>query len=168
MYVHYLSIVICLITITACNNNSEKTDNPPAKSDSFEIQSQVKKGLDLEPQIKQADSLQILYYDNPDGDSLRYSRFYHYITSINSSLISSVLANLDQSFEQLNEIKKCRSEGKIYMFGKNEPLKTIYFSTRCDSCCYLYFIKDGKFLYFSLSGKLSSLLAKNKSSAKIN
>lgn len=166
MCLRYLCVFLGLSIITACNNNSAKPDTPPAKSDSSVIHSQVKKGLELEPQIMQTDSLQILYYDNPHGDSLRYSRFYHYITSIDSSLISSVLSDLNQPFEQLNEIKKCRSEGKIYMYGKEEPLKTIYFSTRCDSCCYLYFIKDGKFLYFSLSGKLSSLFADNKSAAK--
>lgn len=150
----------------ACNNNSTKTDTHPEKSDSSVIISQVEKGLELEPKIKQADSLQILYYDNPDGDSVRYSRFYHYITSTDSSLVSSVVANLNQPFQQLNEIKKCRSEGKIYMYGKNEPLKTIYFSTRCDSCCYLYFIKDGKFIYFSLSDKMGRLFKENKSSEK--
>ena len=148
---------------SSCSDESSKQEYEPANGDSVIVNSSTaRKGLDVEPRLKQADSLQILYFDDPDGDSSRYTRYYRYISSRDSYHIGQILADLSQPFEQRNDIKNCRSEGKIYMYGGKEPLKTIYFSTRCDSCCYLYFIKDGNFLYFPLSDKMNSLLKESK------
>jgi hypothetical protein len=167
MYLRYSRMLFCIIMMMACNN---KSNNKEAKA--IEHDSDLAKidkpltGLDAEPTLSKADSLQILYYDNPDGDSLRYTRFFKVASTNDTSLIGSVLFNLDQPFTTSNETINCRSEGKIYLYGRGEPLKTIYFSTRCDSCCYAYFIKDGTFLYFKLTGKVSGLLKKFKGYAK--
>src|SRR5688500_72949 len=153
-------VFFCVLLISSCNDDtkSPSKDLPAAY--------QPKKGLEVEPELQKTDSLQLLYFNDPDGDSVRYTRFYSHTISKDSTTINTLLKGLNQPFEQLNEVKKCRSEGKIYLFAEQEPLKTIYFSTRCDSCCYLYFIKDGAFLYFQLSRDLSTILKNEKAKAQ--
>jgi hypothetical protein len=57
-------------------------------------------------------------------------------------------------FTEYDNVINCRSEGKAYLLNKGEVLKTVFYSSRCDSCCYLYFIKNGKFLYMPLPASL--------------
>lgn len=150
--------------LLSCNNNAKKQQTGSQSTKETTINTTVPNGLDVEPKLRKADSLQILYYDNPDGDSLRYTRFYQYTITKDPATIKDLLENLSKPVEQRSEIKKCRSEGKIYVFGKQteEPLKTIYFSTRCDTCCYLYYIKEGVFYYSPLSINLKNKLKENK------
>jgi hypothetical protein len=160
--VYFFAIVFL---VAACTNGGNKQQTGKKISgDSSSSAATVKTGLSIEPSLQQIDSLQILYYDNPDGDSLRYTRFYQYTVTKDSSTVNALLGSFTVPVEQLNEIKKCRSEGKIYAFGKQtgEPLKTIYFSTRCDTCCYVYFIKEGVFYYSPLSINLKNKLKENK------
>jgi hypothetical protein len=152
--------------LAACNT-TEKGKIKATTNDSLVAKEyKLKTGIDVEPVIARTDSLQILYYDNPDGDSLKYTRFYTHTNNRDSGTINLLLAELNNPFELRNELKKCRSEGKLYLYGEKESLKTIYFSTRCDSCCYLYFIKDGAFLYFPLSKNFNNIINKNKVEAK--
>ena len=111
-----------------------------------------------ESQLRSVDSLELLYYKDPDGDSLRYTRFYTYLATKDSSLINGLINNLEDSSEVRNEIKPCRSEGKIFAHNGDQPVKTFYFSTRCDTCCYVYYIKDGEFYYYPLSAELRQSL----------
>jgi hypothetical protein len=139
-----------LLAIAACKNKTGK-------------QSQGQTGLAVAPALRQADSLQILYYDDPDGDSLRYTRFYQYVTTKDRQTIDELLASLDQPVEKHQENRKCRSEGKIYLFNKEaNPIKTVYFSTRCDTCCYLYYIVEGHFYYTPVSEAFKNRLKVNK------
>jgi hypothetical protein len=150
------------LVIVACKNSTKKQTGTPPASDSSSLPA-VQSGLDAAPLLRQADSLQILYYDDPDGDSVRYTRFFQYTTTKDPQTIKELLASLDQPVEKRNEIKNCRSEGKIYVFDKRqEPIKTIYFSTRCDTCCYLYYIKEGNFYYSALSENCKVRLKENK------
>lgn len=154
-----------LFLVASCANGGNKQQaGKKISGDSSSSAASVKNGLSIEPSLQQVDSLQILYYDNPDGDSVRYTRFYHYTATKDSTMVNELLGNLTVPVEQRSEIKKCRSEGKIYAFGKQtgEPLKTIYFSTRCDTCCYIYFIKEGVFYYSPLSMNLKNKLKENK------
>lgn len=153
-------IFFVAVLLISCSDKQTKA------ADNSTVVYTPKKGLEAEPVLQKTDSLQLLFYDNPDGDSLRYSRFYSYTISKDSALIKTLLNDLNQPFEQLGEVKDCRSEGKIYLFAEQEPAKTIYFSTRCDSCCYLYFIKDGAFLYFPLTKELNTLLNEEKLKGK--
>ena len=60
----------------SCSSVPDKTVDE-IKVDSFGANEYKKKtGLETEPVIGKTDSLQLVYYDNPDGDSLRYSRFF--------------------------------------------------------------------------------------------
>lgn len=158
-------LVLASIVILACNSGSRSSNDTNKDSLSSHTDS-MRTGTDVEPILKQADSLQILYYDDPDGDSLRYSRFFTYTPTRDSNTIRYLLLCLEQPFVKLNAVKDCRSEGKIYMFDREGPLKTIYFSTRCDSCCYLYFIKSGAFLYFPLSDNMKRSLKENKAKSQ--
>ena len=112
--------------------------------------------------LKPFDSLQILYYDNPDGDSLRYTRYFKLVSTGNQSFIDALKKELEQPFQEEAEVRKCISEGKMYLYKNQEPFKTVYFSTRCDSCCYLYYIENGGFKYYNLSGSFSDSINKWK------
>lgn len=119
-----------------------------------------RKGLDLIPVVKQTDSVQILFYKDPDGDPKRYTRFFTHLSTTDSILTRTLLNSLDQSFQEYSQVKDCRSEGKMYLFkqGAEDPLQTIYFSTRCDSCCYVYYINNGLFYYMNMKDDLSQQL----------
>ena len=165
MLKYYNVLFVCMLSLFSCHTNTGKAGKETSRDSTTSIDYQKKTGLEAEPVLEKTDSVQILYFDDPDGDSSRYTRFFTYTNTRDSSIINSLLEDLKQPFQQHNEVKKCRSEGKIYLFGNDEPLKTIYYSTRCDSCCYTYFIKDGAFLYFPLSKKLRTFLTGNKSQA---
>lgn len=116
-------------------------------------------GWDAEPRLGTTDSIQVLFYDDPDGDSLRYSRYFRYTTTGDSVLIRQLLSGFQNTYSDLAAPRDCRSEGKMYLFAGEQELKTVYFSTRCDTCCYLYFIRDGRFLYFSLEDEARKQLS---------
>jgi hypothetical protein len=140
----------------ACNNQPASKQEAPVKAD-------PKSGIGTEPTLTKTDSLQIIYYDDPDGDSLRYTRYFKYIDVKDTAVINTLLANLLFPFEKRDSIKDCRSEGKLYLYDKKqEAIKTVYFSTRCDTCCYLYFIKEGAFYYSKLSDPFKRTLQENK------
>lgn len=137
-------LLLATAFIFSCNNQT----NPPVPRE--------------ESQLRSVDSLELLYYKDPDGDSLRYTRFYTYLATKDSSMINGLINNLEDSSEIRKEIKPCRSEGKIFAHKGDQPVKTIYFSTRCDTCCYVYYIKDGEFLYFKLSEGLKEEIIRKK------
>ena len=161
----FLGIALMLLS---CNSNVKKEKTGSELTKDTTVNATAPSGLDVEPKLRKADSLQILYYDDPDGDSLRYTRFFKYTITKDPTTINDLLGELSKPVEQRSEIKKCRSEGKIYVFGKQteEPLKTIYFSTRCDTCCYLYYIKEGVFYYSPLSIDLKNKLKENKAQSR--
>jgi hypothetical protein len=121
---------------------------------------------EFEPDLWKADSIQIIYYDDPDGDSLRYSRFFSYNAINDTGKINIILKEFDQSFAKQDHKRDCRSEGKLFLLNGEDVLKTVYFSTRSDSCSYLYFIKDGSFIYLPLSIQVKNFLNNNKKLAK--
>jgi hypothetical protein len=158
--IHFILFSFFILASCGDNQRSESIKEEPAPADSLTIIT----ALQIEPQLAATDSLQLLFYNNPDGDSLRYTRYFKFVNTTDGELLKDVFDAVNQPVEQWNELKNCRSEGKIFLYGKNDPLKTVYFSTRCDSCCYLYFIKDGTFFYFPLPVKLRSELTRRKSS----
>ncbi len=121
--------------------------------------------LNAEPQLLKTDSLQILYYNDPMGDSLRYSRFYTYTSLSDTNTIHTMLLNLSKEFIQLSQKKNCRSQGKIYCYAGREVIKTIYFSMGTNDCSYLYYIKNGAFNYFGLDKEMKLLLLNSKLNA---
>ena len=151
----YLFFLI-VVSFVSCNSDESKMKISNANN----VDSTTNKVISA-PLMK-TDSLQVLYFDDPDGDSLRYTRFYKFVDSKDSGLINTLLVDLNQPFEKRNDVKDCRSEGKIFLYDDEQPLKTVYFSNRCDSCCYLYYIQDGAFLYFPISSATSASLSQSK------
>lgn len=136
------------------------------KTDSSQNNSLIKTGKEIEPKLFAAGSIQMFFYDDPDGDSLRYARFYTYHNTSDTAIIKTITRILAQPASQFTEAKKCRSEGKIYMLNNGEPVKTLYFSTRSEDCSYLYFIKDGLFYYFSATENLKKQLSEYRKKAR--
>lgn len=158
-------IIYCsCIFLCSCANNNTKADQELAPPRDTVV---LRKGLDIIPDVKFTDSVQVLFYKNPDGDPERYTRFYTHVTLTDSGFTKSLLNGLDQPFQEYSQVKNCRSEGKMYLFkqGGNDPLQTLYFSTRCDSCCYVYYINNGLFYYMNMNEDLSQQLKALRSKA---
>lgn len=160
----FLSCIFIAFNVACSSPRSENVTVNPTGNDTIVF----RKGIDLVTGVKFTDSVQVLFYKNPDGDPKRYTRFFKNITVTDSSFTHSLLRSLDQPFQEYSQVKDCRSEGKMYLFQQsgNEPLQTIYFSTRCDSCCYVYYINNGMFYYMNISKELTQHLNSLRSKAK--
>jgi hypothetical protein len=165
MNVKHFFFSILIFGFCACDN--QKQDADATNTNPVHTNNNSKKRVkDIEPALWKADSLQVLYYDDPDGDSLKYSRYFTYALVSDSVKIGSLLKEIDQPFIEQSTKRNCRSEGKFYLLRGEDILKTIYFSTRGDSCSYMYFIKDGAFIYFSLTQGAERFLSESRRVAK--
>jgi hypothetical protein len=156
-----LFITVSLFSVlTACNESGKKKD-----TDSTAGTIKYVEGIDLQINMRETDSVQAIFYDDPDGDPERYTRFFKYTATTDTGFIRPLLRSIRQPFREYQAVKDCRSEGKAYLFkkGNDNPLQTIYFSTRCDSCCYVYFIKNGKFYYMNMTDELAVQLQQARS-----
>lgn len=152
----FLSIVTLLLACQA----SENKDTAPASELVIET------GLSVEPVLKKIDSIQLLYFKNPFGDSIRYTRFYTYYNTNDTMLIAVLLDELNKSFTVFTEDRKCRSNGKMFLYGKGREIKTIYFAIQENDCSYLYYIKNGLFYYFTINDKTKKILTALKAKTK--
>ncbi|RYD92790.1 MAG: hypothetical protein EOP50_12190, partial [Sphingobacteriales bacterium] len=137
--------------LLACNDNSNDKAVGHVDTTTAATNPITKRVVDLEPALANTNRLQVLFYDDPDGDSLRYSRFFTYTETTDTAQVRSLLQELNQVYVQATGARPCRSEGKLYLLKGEDVVKTVYFSTRQDSCRYFYFIKDGTFIYLPLS-----------------
>ncbi len=156
-----LPVALLFVAISSCLEQGQKKNR-------FEKKGNVVVPLtvaDIEPSLREADSLQIIYYDDPDGDSLRYTRFFKYVATSDTAQIGELLRQYDQPIMQRAGPRKCRSEGKLFLTKGEQVLKTVYFSTRGDTCSYFYFIKNGNFFYFPLTTTAEKILQANKKGA---
>lgn len=161
----YLILILLAFSITSCGGNSDDTKKESQKD---ELNKSVfKTGSEVLPGLMKTDSLQILYYDDPYGDPKRYSRFFKFVSTSVDSVLQPFLNNLNATFELKQQVTECHSEGKIYLFKNGQPLKTIYFSAKKDSCSYLYFIKDGSFYEFDLLDNTAGVLDRQRKFAKV-
>lgn len=165
MMLREILLLLLLPFLFSCSNETENRASNLATPSADTIV-KPKKVRYIEPGLFQADSLQVIFYDDPDGDSLRYSRYFKYTEVGDSSLIQNILRQMDQVYTQQNTTRPCRSEGKIYLLKGEEMLKTVYFSTRADNCSYFYFIKDGNFIYLPLPEETKTILAETKKKAR--
>lgn len=116
-------------------------------------------GLSFLAQLQKADSAQVVVYDDPDGDPRRYTRFYKWYNTSDSSEVSNLLQLANHHFERVEQVKDCRSQGKVFFFKKGQPLQTLYFSSRGDSCSHTYFIADGWFFYMPADSNANSFIS---------
>ena len=148
---------IVLLSMLSCNQPVRKNEEAP---NSFLT---AVNGIQLDPRLSEADSLVFVFHKNPYGpDSLRYTRYYTQYSTTDSSNFSPLLHNLQQPFTKLEKVKNCRSEGKVWCYSKGAIFQTVYFSTRCNDCCFIYLIRDGFFFYMPLDTSLSAPLGELK------
>lgn len=142
---HWIAFIALSMVVTSCGNTENKTTTATSQPEIV-----LETGLTIEPLLKRADSVQLLYFKNPFGDSLRYTRFYTYHVTNDASLINNLLHQMDKSFQVQPTARTCRSNGKLFFFGAGNELKTVYFATQGKDCSYLYYIKNGMFYYFTI------------------
>jgi hypothetical protein len=144
----YSWVLVFLLTFIRCSGPKEKKETG--------VKNHSVSAFDLDAGFAFVDSLQVLFFNDPYGDSLRYTRFFSRLDVNDSSSIKTIKEQLRQPYVVKPGADTCRSEGKIYLYRHAEPVKTIYFSTKCPDCCYVYFIKDGSFYYLQIfSGFIS-------------
>ena len=98
--------------------------------------------------LAEADSLVMVYYDDPFmADSLQYTRYYHQISKTDSGEIRMLAAHFQQQVRVQEKPMPCRNEGKIWMFRKGKIFQTVYFAFSKPGCSFLFFIKDGRFYF---------------------
>lgn len=108
---------------------------------------ETKTGILLDERLSMADSLVVVFYKDPYGqDSLRYTRYYTQSSVIDSLSLTQLNLQTKELFTA-SEKRSCRNEGKVWCFTKGKIFQTLYFSTQCNFCCYVYLIKDGIFFY---------------------
>jgi hypothetical protein len=122
-------------------------------------------GLEFQPVINEADSVQVWFYNNPDGDEKRYTRYYKWVVSGDQATVGIFKKSINKNFERLERKKDCRSEGKIFFYKNENPLQTVYFSNRGDSCNHFYFISDGWFYYMPMDSISANVLKEFKAAA---
>lgn len=147
--------LVCLSGLLACN--SEQKQNTPVQDEL-----KMETGLSLEPMLANADSVQLLYFTNPFGDSLRYTRYYTYYNAGDTALIHTLINQMDTSFQVQPSPRTCRSNGKMFFYSNGKEAKTVYFATQGNDCSYLYYIKNGLFYYFTITASAEKLLKELK------
>jgi hypothetical protein len=161
----YIVFILLASFMVSCGGNPDDRKKEAAKVEAD--RSVFKTGSEVLPGLMKTDSLQILYYDDPYGDPKRYSRFFKFVSTSTDSVLHPLLNNLNTNFKLKQQVTQCHSEGKIYLFTNGQPLKTIYFSAKKDSCAYLYFIKDGLFYEFDVLAETATVLDKQRKIAKV-
>lgn len=162
----FWKFIIVLIALVTWRCNDEAKEKETAQVSNTDQTRLLNSGIDIEPALLDVDSIEVIYYDDPNGDSLRYSRFFSFTTHTDTAFIQPVLRTFQQQFTQYGQALKCRSEGKMFLHKSEVPVKTIYFSSGADSCSYLYFIKNGNFFYFPLPREIKGLLSSDKKNAR--
>lgn len=155
-------LFFCLILLSAC-----KSKIPPSRDANHAYYDSIKHltGLEFDDRIQGADSAVFNFYDNPDGDAKRYTRFYRSYATGDSMILATLARAANRHFDRLEKIRDCRSQGKIFLFENGRPRQTLYFSNRGDTCNHLYFIKDGWFYYMPMDSAAAGLLKDLKANA---
>jgi len=110
-------------------------------------------GVTLMPEIKDTDSVEILYFNAPGNQ-----RFYTYLPLNDREFIGYLVNDLEKEAEPGKDENTCVKEGKIYMHKNGNIFNTVFFSFTDNSCKFLRFIKNGKLYYFPISDKLRQML----------
>ncbi len=153
----FLLLFAIVALVNACKNNEAEKKT---------IEQQAVTAIDIDDRLKQADSLVVVFYNDPYGeDSLRYTRYYKQLSLIETGAMEILQKQLSAQFNMQEKRNACRGEGKIWCFTKGKIFQTLYFSTRCEDCCYLYLIKDVNFYYTRINTSFIEWLESIKSSA---
>lgn len=141
--------------------------NKPDGEQPVDLSKQEFTGVTLDERLPAADSLVVVFYKDPYGeDSLRYTRYYTQVPVTHDSAIAVLLRNLEGRFLYEPERRKCRGEGKIWVYREKQVFQTLYFSSAEGECHYLYLLKNGNFYYTRLNQSLEQQLKQWKLESK--
>lgn len=118
-------------------------------------------GIRLLPEIKQTDSIELLYFNEPGNQ-----RFFSYLPLKDKNFIQNLVDDLSGKVQAEGDENTCVKEGKIYMHKDGKIFNTVFFSYADSSCLFLRFIKNGKQYYFPVGESLREKLAQYKPRAK--
>lgn len=150
------AIFICLMIALGCIS----CNAPAKKKEAGNPFLTANNGVELDNRFLAADSLVFVFYKDPYGeDSLRYTRYYTQVATIDTTDITLLRQNLTKPFAKFEKVKNCRSEGKIWCYSKGNIFQTVSFATRSNGCSFVYFIKDGYFFYTALDTVLADRLS---------
>ena len=169
---NFYTLIVAIVIATGiagcgADTSVESNSNAPVEDANVAYYNSIRHltGLQFQPRVQKGDSIQIVYYKNPDGEAKRYSRFYTEYNSNDTALINALKKSIDKHFVRIEKVKDCRNEGKFHFFSAGNPMQTIYFANRGDSCNHLYFIQDGWFFYMDMDSATASLLKSYKPKA---
>ncbi|MCU0374122.1 MAG: hypothetical protein MUF24_02340 [Chitinophagaceae bacterium] len=167
-YTLIVTIVVSIV-IAGCGADSsvDSSSNAPVGDANVAYYNSIRHltGLQFQPRVQKGDSIQLVYYKNPDGEAKRYSRFYTEYNSTDTVLVNALRKSIDKHFVRIEKVKDCRNEGKFHFFSGGNPMQTVYFANRGDSCNHLYFIQDGWFFYMDMDSSTAQLLKAYRSRA---
>ena len=150
-----------LVFMLACQSGDQKVEK------SEQMASPDQSTLDIDPRLKNVDSLVVVFYKDPYGsDSLRYTRYYSQASTVADEDMQLVHQQLTQRTSKEEKYRSCRSEGKIWCYADKKIFQTVYFSTRRTGCQQVYIIKDGFFYYAPPTKSFATWLDEMKSLAK--
>ena len=159
----YLLFAICTSVLISCGDKQQK---PVDANEAYFESIKDMTGIEFDQRLMDNDSAQFILYDNPDGDQKRYTRFYKAYGAKDTLMLRILSDGCNKKFIRLEQLKPCRSEGKVHLFENGNPKQTLYFSNRGDSCNHLYFIKDGWFYYMDMDSTTAGLINQIRPLAK--
>ena len=109
------------------------------------------------PEIKDADSATIIYYNNPPND-----RFFKVVKGKKPAGLEIIIKDVNETSQKVSQAT-CLSFGKIYFYKGTEQVYIIYFSDK--KCSKLAFIKNGVRYESKMSEASSQLLEEWKAKA---
>lgn len=118
---------------------------------------QTSNAKNLLPELKEADSAAILYYNTPNEP-----RFFSYSKIRDVGNLRAIIEDVNQ--DEIESRYNCATQGKIHFYGKKEVVYTIYFSD-LDSCMTLSIIKTGEKYYTRMSNKARKIIEEWRSKA---
>lgn len=101
--------------------------------------------------VKSSDSAVAFFYHSP-GDY----RYYDYARVPLPQPLPVISRDVNAAVGEAPD-SSCISEGKIYFYGKNGAVETVYFSRRQD-CSYFSFIRTGEKYFTRMSGEAKAVL----------
>ncbi len=154
--------LVFVFFITSCSDTEEKLK--VKRGDHNEVRT----FMELEPVLMEADSAEFLFYDDSVEDSLRYARYYQFMSTSDSAVLAMIRSHWKQKPAGTDTLRACRSQGKIQLLGNGEPVKTIYYADEGGTCTYLYIIKDGRFYYMEMGDSLKVYLKETRKNLSSN
>lgn len=108
-----ITVVLCMSGCKSKSSNEQKTAGLPDAT-----------AIDLDPRLKDADSLVVVFYKDPYGaDSLRYTRFYTQASVTDTKGLAMLQKEARKIFNGQEKRRSCRSEGKVWCFAKGKSFR---------------------------------------------